>query len=159
MEPKLTVTEIADFLDAEFPQARGMFVVEEVGPMRARVRMPVDESHLRAGDTISGPTMFWLADFAFYVAVLASIGREAQACARTSAAFISIVIWPTVAGSETLRRRPSLNDLVGEVRILKLGRRLAVGDVTLFSEGVRAPVAHATATYALPPQDKSGKMG
>ena len=145
MEPKLTVAEIAEFLDAEFPQARGMFVVEEVGPMRARVRMPVDESHLRAGDTISGPTMFWLADFAFYVAVLASIGREAQAVTTN----INI----------NFMRRPSLNDLVGEVRILKLGRRLAVGDVTLFSEGVRAPVAHATATYALPPQDKSGKMG
>ena len=145
MEPKLTVVEIADFLDAEFPQARGMFVVEEVGPMRARVRMPVDESHLRAGDTISGPTMFWLADFAFYVAVLASIGREAQAVTTN----INI----------NFMRRPSLNDLVGEVRILKLGRRLAVGDVTLFSEGSDEPVAHATATYAIPPRDKFGNMG
>jgi uncharacterized protein (TIGR00369 family) len=141
MEPKLTVAEITDFLDAEFPQAQGMFVVEEVGSMRARVRMPVDESHLRAGDTISGPTMFWLADFAFYVAVLASIGREAQAVTTN----INI----------NFMRRPSLSDLVGEVRILKLGRRLAVGDVTLFSDGGGEPVAHATATYAIPPREKS----
>jgi uncharacterized protein (TIGR00369 family) len=141
MAPKLTVAEINDFLDAEFPQARGMFVVEEVGHMRARVRMPVDESHLRAGDTISGPTMFWLADFAFYVAVLANIGREAQAVTTN----INI----------NFMRRPSLSDLVGEVRILKLGRRLAVGDVTLFSDGGGEPVAHATATYAIPHREKS----
>jgi len=132
----LSAAEIAAFLDVEFPQAQGMLEIEKAGPMHARVRMPVDQSHLRPGGTISGPTMFWLADCAFYVAVLASIGREAQAV--------------TTNMNINFMRRPSLNDLVAEARILKLGRRLAVGDVTLFSEGGGEPVAHATATYAIP---------
>lgn len=133
---KLTAAEIADYLDEVFPQSTGKFVIEEVGRMHARVRMPIDESHLRPGDTISGPSMFLLADCAFYVAVLASIGREAQAV--------------TTNMSINFLRRPTLADLVGEARILKLGRRLAVGDVTLYSLGDDRPVAHATATYAIP---------
>jgi uncharacterized protein (TIGR00369 family) len=134
----LSAAEIAAFLDVEFPQAKGMFEIDEAGHLHARVRMPVDESHLRPGGTISGPAMFWLADCAFYVAVLASIGRQAQAV--------------TTNMNINFMRRPSLNDLVAEARILKLGRRLAVGDVTLFSEGRDDPVAHATATYAIPPR-------
>jgi len=136
MSAKLTVGEIVDFLDEVFPQARGLFVIEEVGPLRARVRMPIDEQHLRPGGTVSGPAMFWLADCAFYVAVLASIGREAQAV--TSNMNINFM------------RRPAHCDLIGDARILKLGRRLAVGDVTLWSEGMEQPVAHATTTYAIP---------
>jgi uncharacterized protein (TIGR00369 family) len=68
--------------------------------------------------------------------VLASIGRQAQAV--------------TTNMNINFMRRPSRNDLVAEARILKLGRRLAVGDVTLFSEDSDAPVAHATATYTIP---------
>lgn len=137
MGGRLNPAEIAAFLDEVFPQSRGMFVIEDAGHLRARVRMPVDERHLRPGDTISGPSMFWLADCAFYVAVLATIGREAQEAVTTT---ISI----------TFMRRPALSDLVGEARILKLGRRLAVGDVLLFSSGDDRPVAHAQATYAIP---------
>lgn len=136
MAAKLTAAEIVEFLDEVFPQARGLFVVEEVEEMRARVRMPIDEQHLRPGGTVSGPSMFWLADCAFYVAVLASIGREAQSV--------------TTNMNINFMRRPAQRDLIGEARILKLGRRLAVGDVTLWSEGVDEPVAHATTTYALP---------
>jgi len=133
----LTAEEIVEYLDEEFPQARGTFVIEEVGPMRARVRMPIDHRHLRPGNTISGPTMFTLADAAFYVAVLANIGREAQAV--------------TTNMNINFLRRPALDDLVAEVRILKLGRRLAVGDVSVHSLGDDNLVAHATTTYAIPP--------
>ena len=136
--PMLSAEEIVAFLDLEFPQAQGMFEIEKAAPMHARVRMPLDESRLRPGGTVSGPTMFWLADCTFYVAVLASIGRQAQAV--------------TTNMNINFMRRPSLNDLVAEARILKLGRRLAVGDVTLFSAGAAEPVAHATATYAIPPR-------
>jgi uncharacterized protein (TIGR00369 family) len=136
MSAKLTAGEIADFLDEVFPQARGMFTIEEAGALQARVRMAVSEQHLRPGGTVSGPTMFWLADCAFYVAVLASIGREAGAV--TSNMNINFM------------RRPAAADMVGEARILKLGRRLAVGDVTLFSVGHDRPLAHATTTYAIP---------
>jgi uncharacterized protein (TIGR00369 family) len=136
MAAKLTSGEIADFLDEVFPQARGMFVIEEAGALHARVRMPVSEQHLRPGGTVSGPSMFWLADCAFYVAVLASIGREAQAV--------------TTNMNINFMRRPAPAEMVAEARILKLGRRLAVGDVTLYSAGDDRPVAHATTTYAIP---------
>jgi len=134
---KLTAGEIAEFFDEVFPQARGLFVIEEVGALHARVRMPIDRSHLRPGDTVAGPAMFWLADCAFYVALLASIGREGKESVTTNM-------------NVNFLRRPALRDLVGEARILKLGRRLAVGDVTVCSLGDSRPVAHATATYAIP---------
>ncbi|MFQ5564787.1 MAG: PaaI family thioesterase [Paracoccaceae bacterium] len=136
MEPRLTTAELAEFFDRHFPQLRDEMVIEEVGPMRARLRMPVDARHLRPGGTVSGPTMFTLADCAFYVATLAMIGPEALAV--------------TTNVSINFLRKPALRDLVGEARILKLGKRLAVGDVTLWSEGDDRPVAHAAMTYAIP---------
>ena len=136
MTAKMTAAEVAAFLDEVFPQSTGMFVIEEVAHGHARVRMPVDESHLRPGDTISGPAMFWLADCAFYVAVLASIGPEAQAV--------------TTNLSINFLRRPKLGDLVGEARIAKLGRRLASGDVLISPAEGGEPVAQALVTYARP---------
>ncbi len=136
MEPRLTAAEITEFLDEVFPQLRGQMVIEEVGPMRARMRMPIDQSHLRPGGTVSGPAMFTLADCTFYVATLAMIGREALAV--------------TTSLSINFLRKPARRDLIGEARILKLGQRLSVGDVTLTSEGDDRPVAHATMTYAIP---------
>ena len=47
-------------------------------------------------------------------------------------------------------RKPEPTDLLAEGRLMKLGRTLAMGDVTIWSEGKKAPVAHATLTYALP---------
>ena len=136
MEPRLTVAEITEFLDQVFPQLRGQMVIEEVGPMRARMRMPIDASHLRPGGTVSGPAIITLADCTFYVATLAMIGREALAV--------------TTSLSINFLRKPARRDLIGEARILKLGQRLSVGDVTLTSEGDDRPVAHATMTYAIP---------
>jgi len=145
MEPKLTAMELTEFLDEVFPQVRGQMVIEEVGPMRARLRMPIDTSHLRPGGTVSGPAMFTLADCAFYVATLAMIGREALAV--------------TTSLSINFLRKPAERDLIAEARILKLGKLLSVGDVTLYSEGDDRPVAHATMTYAIPPRGSSRKMG
>ena len=92
-------------------------VIEELAPMHARVRYVVAQSDLRPGGTVSGPAMFTLADCAFYVATLAMIGREAL----------------TVTTSATINfmRKPAPGDLIGEARILKLGRSLSVGDVML----------------------------
>lgn len=145
MEPRLTAAEITEFLDEVFPQLRGQMVIEEVGPMCARMRMPIDQSHLRPGGTVSGPAMFTLADCTFYVATLAMIGREALAV--------------TTSLSINFLRKPARRDLIGEARILKLGQRLSVGDVTLTSEGDDRPVAHATMTYAIPPRDLARKLG
>ena len=138
MQPVLTVEELTAFLDEVFPQIRGEAAIEAVGPMTARMRLTPAERHLRPGGTLSGPTMFMLADVAFYVAVLAMIGREP--------------LTVTTNLSINFLRKPAPADLVAEARILKLGRSLAVGDATLFSAGAEGAVAHASVTYAIPPK-------
>jgi uncharacterized protein (TIGR00369 family) len=88
------------------------------------------------GGTISGPTMMALADFAMYVAVLASIGPVPLAV--------------TTNFNVNFLRRPAQRDLIAEAKLMKLGKRLAVGEVTVCSEGLEGPVAHVTATYSIP---------
>ena len=68
--------EITEFLDEVFPGAMERFVIEDVRPMRARVRMLFNEFQLRPGGTISGPSLMTLADTGLWVALLAMIGRE-----------------------------------------------------------------------------------
>ncbi|MDT8344343.1 MAG: PaaI family thioesterase [Thermohalobaculum sp.] len=134
---RMTPAELAAFLDEVFPQIRGEMIVEAVGPMTARLRMPVAERHLRPGGTVSGPSMFQLADCAFYVATLAQIGPEA--------------LTVTTGATINFLRKPAAADLVCEARILKLGRALVVGDATILQDGQGGPVAHATLTYSIPP--------
>lgn len=136
-QPRLTADEVAAFLDEVFPQQAGVYRVAAVGSMTAVLTQAIDDRHLRPGGTVSGPTMFAIADCAFYVAVLAMIGREAL----------------TVTTSLTINflRKPPAADLRAEARILKLGRTLVTGDVLVRSAGAAEPVAHATATYAVPP--------
>ena len=138
MRVHFTAEELGAFLDEIFPQVAGRFAVLEVAPMRARLRLNVTEADLRPGGTVSGPAMFSLADCAFYAAVLAMIGREALTVTTTC--------------TINFMRKPEPRDLIGEARILKLGKALAVGDVTIESPGVEGPVAHATVTYAIPPR-------
>ena len=135
---QLTATELTAFLDEVFPQMEGRFAIEALAPMSASVRYIVNESDLRPGNTVSGPAMFALADVAFYIATLAMIGREAL----------------TVTTSATINfmRKPAPADLIGEARILKLGRTLSVGDVLIRSPGMEAPVAQASLTYSIPPK-------
>lgn len=134
----MTPAELAAFLDEVFPQIRGEVMIEAVGPMTARVRMPVKERHLRPGGTVSGPAMFTLVDCAFYAAILAQIGREA--------------LTVTTNASINFLRKPQVADLYCEARILKLGRVLVVGDATIAQEGQAGPVAHASLTYSIPPR-------
>ena len=101
-----------------------------------RVRQAFKPSSLRPGGTISGPTMMALADFAMYVGVLASIGPVPLAV--------------TINLNINFLRKPAARDLIAECRLLKLGKRLAVGEVTISSDGVEEPVAHVTATYSIP---------
>ena len=136
MEPQLNKDEVTAFLAEVFPQAADQMRVEETRTMGARVRLLVSDQHLRPGGTVSGPAMFLLADCAFYVAVLGMIGREA--------------LTVTTNLNINFLRKPTPCDLICEARILKLGRLLATGDVTLWSEGDDRPVAHATMSYAIP---------
>ena len=135
----MTAADLGAFLAAEFPQVRDDFAVEALSEERLLVRLRVTERHLRPGGTVSGPTMFALADVAIYLAVLARIGPVARAV-TTSCAI------------DFIRRPASGTDLLGEARLLKLGRALAVGDVLIRSEGVEAPVARASLTYSIPPR-------
>ena len=136
-QPVMDATELQAFLEEVFPQQNGRLSVEAVGPMTARMRMPVAYENLRPGGTVSGPSMFTLADCTFYVAVLAMIGRQA--------------LTVTTNLNINFLRKPPEADLIADARILKLGRSLATGDVSVFSDGMADPVAHATVTYAIPP--------
>jgi len=128
------------FLTKEFPQL-GLgrnFSIEAAGPMTARLRLHYRPDHLRPGGTISGPTIFALADVALYVAILAQIG-EVKLAVTTNLTI-------------NFLRKPGPGDLIGEARLLKLGKRLAVGEVAMFSDGAQEIVAHATGTYSIPPR-------
>ena len=137
MQAKMTVGEIHELIEREFPQVRGQFELLEILDDGARVRMRVDESHLRPGGTVSGPSLFALADCAFYLATLAFIGPKTLAV--------------TTSCSIDFMRKPAPGDLIARARILKLGRALCVGDVMIHAEGNPAPVARASLTYSIPP--------
>ena len=136
----MSLGEVNAFLTEHFPQiflGREM-AVDSIGPLSARMRLLVGEKHLRPGGTVSGPAMFALADVALYVAILAQIGPVALAV--------------TVNMTINFLRKPEPGDLLADCRLLKLGKRLAVGEVFLFSPGSDEPVAHATGTYSIPPR-------
>ena len=134
--PVMTIQELAAFLDDVFPQQRGVFTIRDLGPMRVTVTQSVQDHHLRPGGTVSGPTLFALADCAFYAAGLAMIGRKE--------------LMVTSSLSMVFLRKPPVADLRAEARILKLGRLLVSGDVLLFSDGIDDPVAQVTLSYAIP---------
>jgi uncharacterized protein (TIGR00369 family) len=135
---KLSAKEINEFLAQVFPQIDigKAYTVEETAHAYARVRMSFGDHLLRPGGTISGPAMFALADVAMYAAVLASLGPAAHAV--------------TVNLNITFLRRPGQRDMIGEARLLKVGKRLAMGEVALHSDGEEELAAHATSTYSLP---------
>lgn len=135
----MNVEALNAFLSAEFPQVAGRYVVETVEPDLLVMRLQVSHAHLRPGGTVSGPTMFELADLAIYCAILARIGPVALAV--TTNATIDFMRKPAAGG-----------DLTAHCRILKLGRVLAVADVLLYSEGQDEPVARCSMTYSIPPK-------
>ena len=139
--PALNADEIAKLLHEVFPQAFfpgcGL-TLERVDHGDVRVRRAFPEDHLRPGGTVSGPTMMELADFAMYVAVFSAIGN--QPLAVTTNLNINFL------------RKPGATDLIADAKLMKVGKRLAVGEVTLYSDGSDEPVAHVTATYSIPAQ-------
>ena len=137
--PVMTVQDLTDFLGKEFPQVSHEFVIEEVREMGLRVRLSVEDRHLRPGGTVSGPSMFALADVAVYLAILAHIGPKALAVT-------------TNCSIDFMRKPAAATDLIAECTLLKLGRVLAVGDTLIRSDGVESPVARATLTYSIPPE-------
>jgi uncharacterized protein (TIGR00369 family) len=142
--PLMTAEEITAFLEKEFPQIREggtMFTVEAAAHGAVRLRMAYHPRLLRPGGTISGPSMFALADVAMYVAVLSAGPRALAVTTNLNINFL---------------RRPEARDMIAQARLLKLGKRLAIGEIALHSDGQDELVAHATATYSIPDDGAAG---
>ena len=135
----MNAEEVRSFLAEVFPQYRIPTQIEELREGFIRIRVPVTERNLRPGGTVSGPTLMAVADTGMYCLTLATVGPVALAL--------------TTNLNIDFLRAPGLADVIAETEMLKLGKRLAVGRVTLFSDGMDAPIAHASVTYSLPPQE------
>lgn len=132
----MTAEQIEHFLDDVFPQRMGR--IESVGEMRATMRLSIGVEHLRPGPRVSGPTMMGFADVAMYVAILAQIGPEPMAVTSD-------------LNCHFLRAASGDHDIIAHAKLLKLGRRLAVGEVQVVSAADETkPVIHVTASYVLP---------
>ncbi len=141
-KPAMSADEIAELLHAEFPQAfypGCEHSIERVDYGDVRVRWTFTDTSLRPGGTVSGPTMMELADFAMYVAVFSAIGPQPLAVT-------------TNLNINFLRKPAAQADLLADARLIKVGKRLAVGEVSIYSDGSDEPVAHVTATYSIPGQ-------
>ena len=136
--PKVTPRQVQDLLREYHLDHDGHVSVEAVGKKSARVRFRIGRRHLRPGDTVSGPALMALADVAMYAALLGEIGLVPLAV--------------TTNLNINFLRKPAQRDVIGEARLLKVGKQLAVGEVALYSEGEPEPVAHVTSTYSIPPR-------
>ena len=131
--------DLNKFLKEQFPQVAGKYrVADETDAGVALIATP-DDSDLRPGGTLSGPSLFGLADVAFYLAILSRIGPKALTVT-------------TNCSIDFMRKPAAGRPLRAEARILKLGKVLAVGDVLIYSEGQLEPVARASLTYSIPPE-------
>ncbi|MBX3598808.1 MAG: PaaI family thioesterase [Rhizobiaceae bacterium] len=140
IQPVMSVSEVSDLLDRVFPQwnTDGALVVTDIRPGGCTVRLNASEKHLRPGGTVSGPSLFTLADIAGYVCVLSHAGPEALAV--------------TTNLNINFMRKAEAGPVDGHCRILKLGRSLLVFDIEMIAEKTEHLVAHATGTYSIPPK-------
>ena len=132
-----TKEEISAFMAVEFPKTK--CVVEAVSEQGATLSHAIGADELRPGGTVSGPVMMTVADIAIYVAILGKIG----------------IVPLTVTTNLTINflRKPSAAArIIAECTLLKVGRTLIVGEVSLYSEGSDDVVAHVVGTYSVPPQ-------
>ena len=136
MKPIMSKIDLEKFLEKEFPQVSNNFKILNTKPNSLSMLMHISDEHLRPGGTVSGPTMFLLADVSFYLATLSIIGPK------------SLTV--TTNCSINFLRKPNISNLISESRVLKIGKTLSVGDVLIYSKGIKEPVAHASLTYSIP---------
>ncbi|WGS17042.1 MULTISPECIES: PaaI family thioesterase [unclassified Bradyrhizobium] len=136
---KMSVADVEEFLRREFPQAFAFddIRIESADGETALLRQRFSERMLRPGGTVSGPTLMGLADFAMYVVLLSAIGPVGLAVT-------------TNLNINFLRKGQPGQDALAVAKLLKLGKRLAVGEVNLLSGSSPDPIAHVTATYSIP---------
>ena len=114
------------------------FKVDSVGSGTSTVRAPYQESFLRPGGTISGPVIMGLADYALYVAILTKVG------------LVELAV--TTNLNINFLRRPDPGDLLAVANVIKIGKRLVVGQIEIYLDGDESMIAHATSTYSIPPK-------
>lgn len=139
MALEMDVAALAAFMASDFAEVADQFVVEAATDSSLTVRLRVGAQHLRPGGTVSGPTIFALADVAVYLAILSRIGPKALTVT-------------TNASIDFLRKPSAGRDIIAVAKILKLGRVLVVGDALIYSDGLADPVARASMTYSIPPE-------
>lgn len=139
LKPVMNADEVIAYLREVFPESNHYgFMVEALSEGKVTVGMKVQDHHLRPGGTVSGPTMFALADVAAYLVVLAHIGKVALAV--------------TTNLNINFLAKPQPGSLLAEAKLMKLGKRLAICVIEVRSSVDDALVAHATATYSIPPR-------
>lgn len=136
----MKVATIQQFLETEFPQVKATVI--SVGEKSCKIRSPVSYERLRPGGTVSGPHLMEAADLALYVAILNEVGLIKLA--YTTNLNINFLATPSADF-----------DIIADCRLIKVGKRLVIGEVSLYSEGGEEPVAHVTGTYSLPPKEKN----
>ncbi|MBK8175338.1 MAG: PaaI family thioesterase [Rhodospirillales bacterium] len=138
MTAKIAIADFDDIIRNDLPWAFDIGMhTDTIERGRAVLRLPFRASMLRPGGVVSGPTIMALADACMFAVVLSAIGKVKMAV--------------TTSFSINFLHRASPVDLLADGRILRLGKRLAVMEVTVHSEGHDEPVAHATGTYSIPP--------
>jgi uncharacterized protein (TIGR00369 family) len=137
---KMSVAELEKFLHDEFPQAfkGGDITIESADGQTCLLRQRYSEQMLRPGGTVSGPTLMAMADFAMYVVLLSAIGP------------VGLAVTTNHLNINFLRRGQPGQDVLAAAKLLKLGKRLAVGEVNLLSGSSPDPIAHVTSTYSIP---------
>ncbi|RWB12508.1 PaaI family thioesterase [Mesorhizobium sp.] len=147
LKPVLTAAEVNVLMASVYPQLNDQFSfyeATEVFPGGCTVRLNADERHLRPGGTVSGPSLFTLADIGGYVCVLSHAGPDA----------LSV----TVNLNINFVRKAEAGPIDGHCRILKLGKSLMVFDIDIIAGPDRHTVAHATGTYSIPPKRISDEV-
>lgn len=137
MELKLSGEQIEDLIQLGFAAKQKLFTIESLVPGAIRVRTPYQARMLRPGNVLSGPAMFTAADLAMYALVMAHVGPALMAV--------------TANMNLNFLNKAAPGDIIADGRLLKLGRKLAVMEVSLYSSAnPETMVAHATGSYALP---------
>jgi len=133
---KVSIDDFNRIITRELPSAADTGVyLRSIEPGRAEMVLPYSDHFIRPGGTIAGPFMMMLADVCMYAVVLSQLG--AIKLAVTTSLNINFV------------RKPANTDLVAIGSSIKMGKRLAVLEVSIYSgEDI---VAHATGTYSIPP--------
>ena len=134
----MSLEDLRTFMKREFPQLDESFEIVSIDTGSATMHLHADDQHLRPGGTVSGPSLFALADVAAYAAILGHIGPVALAV--------------TTNLNINFLRKANPGTVKAIARILKLGKRLAVLEISMTSSETGELIAHATATYSIPPR-------